>query len=228
MREDYCCRCIENAGGNGRMQYNTRCCAIAQYDWTVWLSLRCCYYYNNNNLGTKREHATDASVFVVAAAVEVENLGADKWNDTYYPTGSDTAAVHKDWYIIDAEGQTLGRLASLAADCIRGKHSTGYTPSMDMGAFVVVVNADKVAVTGKKEEQKIYHRHTVGRPGGWKKETLEQIRARVPERIIEKAVKGMLPKGRLGNKLFHHLKVYKGASHPHEAQKPVDITDRIR
>lgn len=167
------------------------------------------------------------SVKPAAAAVEVESLGRDKWNDTYYPSGQDAACVHKDWYIIDAEGQTLGRLASLAADYIRGKNNPGYTPSMDMGSYVVVINADKVAVTGNKENQKLYHRHTVGRPGGWKKETLEQVRERIPERIVEKAVKGMLPRGRLGNKLFHHLKVYKGQSHPHEAQQPVDITARI-
>lgn len=165
--------------------------------------------------------------FLIVAAASVESLGRDKWNDTYYPTGSDAANVHKKWFIVDAEGQTLGRLASLAADHIRGKNNPGYTPSMDMGSYVIVVNADKVAVTGRKEQQKLYHRHTVGRPGGWKKETLEQIRARIPERIVEKAVKGMLPKGRLGNTLFHHLKVYKGTSHPHEAQQPVDITSMI-
>ncbi len=157
----------------------------------------------------------------------VESLGVDRWNDTYYPTGSDAAAVHKNWYIVDAEGKTLGRVAALVANHIRGKHSPGYTPSMDMGGFVVVVNADKVSVTGRKEEQKIYHRHAVGRPGSWKQETLEQIRQRVPERILEKAVKGMLPKGRLGSRLFTHLKVYKGAEHPHAAQKPVDITALI-
>jgi large subunit ribosomal protein L13 len=160
-------------------------------------------------------------------ASAAQSLGVDRWNDTYYPTASDAAAVHKNWYIVDAEGQTLGRVAGLVANHIRGKNSPGYTPSMDMGSFVIVINADKVAVTGRKEEQKIYHRHTVGRPGSWKKETLEQIRARIPERILEKAVKGMLPKGRLGNKLFNHLKVYKGASHPHAAQRPVDITGLI-
>ncbi|KAI8105317.1 hypothetical protein M9435_000484 [Picochlorum sp. BPE23] len=163
----------------------------------------------------------------VCHAAAAQSLGPDKWNDTYYPTASDAASVHKDWYIVDAEGKTLGRVASLVANHIRGKNSPGYTPSMDMGAFVIVINADKIDVTGKKEYQKIYHRHTVGRPGSWKKETLEQVRARIPERILEKAVKGMLPKGRIGSKLFNHLKVYKGASHPHEAQKPKDITQLI-
>lgn len=162
-----------------------------------------------------------------SAAAELQSLGADKWNDSYYPTGADAANVHKTWYIIDAEGQTLGRLANLAAFYIRGKNSPAYTPSMDMGAYVIVINADKVAVTGRKETQKLYHRHTVGRPGGWKVETLREVRARVPERIVEKAVKGMLPRGRLGDALFTHLKVFKGAAHPHGAQQPQDITARI-
>ena len=135
--------------------------------------------------------------------------------------------MHKRWFIIDAEGQTLGRLAGLAANYIRGKNSIGYTPSMNMGAYVIVINADKVAVTGRKETLKLYHRHTVGRPGGWKVETLREIRARVPERIVEKAVKGMLPKGKLGSDLYPHLKVFAGAAHPHEAQRPVDITPQI-
>lgn len=149
------------------------------------------------------------------------------WNDTYYPSGADAAAVHKRWYIIDAEGQTLGRLAALAANVIRGKNNVGYTPSMDMGSFVIIINADKVAVTGRKETDKTYFRHTNGRPGGWRLETLRDLRARIPERIVEKAVRGMLPKGRLGNSLFTHLKVYKGASHPHQAQRPADITAQI-
>lgn len=154
-------------------------------------------------------------------------MGPDLWNNSYYPTGSDSANVYKNWYIIDAEGQTLGRLASLAANYIRGKNQTTYTPSMDMGAYVIVINADKVAVTGNKELGKLYYRHTVGRPGSLKIETLRDIRKRVPERIVEKAVKGMLPKGRLGNKLFTHLKVYKGTSHPHEAQRPANVTAQI-
>lgn len=103
----------------------------------------------------------------------------------------------------------------------------GYTPSMDMGSFVIIINAEKVAVSGKKETDKTYFRHTIGRPGGWRLETLRDLRARIPERIIEKAVRGMLPKGRLGNRLFTHLKVYKGTSHPHEAQRPQDITSQI-
>lgn len=167
------------------------------------------------------------STVLVCAATPASSLGPDLWNDTYYPKGADAAAVHKRWYIIDAEGQTLGRLACLAAGAIRGKNNVGYTPSMDMGSFVIIVNAEKVAVTGKKETDKTYFRHTNGRPGGWRLETLRDLRARIPERIIEKAVRGMLPKGRLGNQLFTHLKVYKGPNHPHEAQRPENITSQI-
>ncbi|EFN55901.1 hypothetical protein CHLNCDRAFT_22955 [Chlorella variabilis] len=154
-------------------------------------------------------------------------MGADKWNDTYYPTASDAANVHKQWYIIDAEGQTLGRVASLAAFYIRGKHMPSYSPSMNMGGYVVIINADKVSVTGRKETDKTYFRHTNGRPGGWRVETLRDLRQRLPERILEKCVKGMLPKGRIASPLFNHLKVYKGTAHPHEAQRPLDITSRI-
>ena len=156
-----------------------------------------------------------------------KSLGPDLWNDTYYPTGSDAAAVHKRWYIVDAEGQTLGRLASLVATTIRGKNNVGYSPSMDMGSFVIVINADKVAVTGRKETDKFYFSHTNGRPGGGKMEALRDVRVRIPERIVEKAVKGMLPKGRLGNALFTHLKVFKGTNHPHTAQQAIDITPNI-
>ena len=103
-------------------------------------------------------------------------MGVDKWNNTYYPTGSDTAALHKEWYVIDAEGQTLGRLANLAAMYLRGKNLVTYTPSMDMGAYVIIINCDKVAVTGKKETDKLYYRHTVGRPGSLKIEALRDLR----------------------------------------------------
>ncbi|PRW20835.1 50S ribosomal chloroplastic [Chlorella sorokiniana] len=167
------------------------------------------------------------TIVCAAATAEIKSLGPDRWNDTYYPSGSDAANVHKQWYVIDAEGQTLGRVASLAAYYIRGKHLPTYTPSMDMGAYVVIVNAEKVAVTGRKETDKFYFRHTNGRPGGGKMEALRDLRQRLPERILEKCVKGMLPKGRIASPLFNHLKVYKGAAHPHEAQRPVDITSRI-
>eukprot|EP00879_Flechtneria_rotunda_P021815 GHRR01023004.1.p1 GENE.GHRR01023004.1~~GHRR01023004.1.p1 ORF type:complete len:191 (+),score=64.50 GHRR01023004.1:395-967(+) len=161
------------------------------------------------------------------AAAEGTTYKGGLLNKSYYPTRGDAANVNKHWYIIDAEGQTLGRLATLAATYIRGKHLPTYSPSMDMGAYVVVVNADKVQVTGNKRTDKTYFRHVNGRPGSWKIETFDQLQQRLPERIIEHAVKGMLPKGRLGRRIKLHLKVYKGTGHPHEAQQPTDITKQI-
>lgn len=149
------------------------------------------------------------------------------WNKTYYPKLADTKKVEKDWFIVDAEGQALGRVASLIAKYLRGKHAPTYTPSMDMGAMIVVINADKVTVSGTKEMNKLYKRHVNGLPGSMKTETFQQLQARVPERIIEKAVWGMLPKGRLGRRIKLNMKVFAGADHPHDAQQPVDITDRI-
>ncbi|MBS0014817.1 MAG: 50S ribosomal protein L13 [Arthrospira sp. SH-MAG29] len=135
---------------------------------------------------------------------------------TYLPP---VDSIERKWYVIDAADQRLGRLATEIAQIIRGKNKPTYTPHMDTGDFVIVVNADKVAVTGKKGEQKIYRRHS-GRPGGMKTETFDQLQSRVPERIIEKAVKGMLPKNTLGRQLFTKLKVYSGPTHPHQAQEP--------
>ena len=123
------------------------------------------------------------------------------------------------WYVIDAADQRLGRLATEIAMILRGKNKPTYTPHMDTGDFVIVVNAEKVVVTGRKGQQKLYRRHS-GRPGGMKMETFNQLQARIPERIIEKAVKGMLPKNSLGRKLFTKLKVYAGSEHPHAAQQP--------
>ncbi|VFQ62074.1 unnamed protein product [Cuscuta campestris] len=156
---------------------------------------------------------------------ETEFKGPDIWNKTWYPKAVDHVNTAKQWYIVDAADKKLGRLASTIAYYIRGKNLATYTPSVDMGSFVVVVNAEKVAVTGKKRTQKIYRRHS-GRPGGMKEETFDQLQKRIPERIIEHAVRGMLPKGRLGRNLFNHLKVYKGAEHPHQAQKPIDLPIR--
>jgi large subunit ribosomal protein L13 len=149
----------------------------------------------------------------------IENKGADVWNRTYYPKAADHENVKKQWYIVDATDKRLGRLASTVAIHIRGKNMPTYTPSTDMGAYVIIVNAEKVAVTGKKRSQKLYRRHS-GRPGGMTEETFESLQRRIPERIIEHAVRGMLPKGRLGRRLFTHLKVYKGDDHPHVAQTP--------
>lgn len=151
--------------------------------------------------------------------------GPDIWNKTWYPKASDHVNTEKPWYVVDATDLILGRLASTIAIHIRGKNLATFTPSVDMGAFVIVTNAEKVAVSGKKRLQKLYRRHS-GRPGGMKVETFDQLQKRIPERIIEHAVRGMLPKGRLGRYLFNHLKVYKGADHPHQAQKPIALPIR--
>ncbi len=131
--------------------------------------------------------------------------------------------IERDWYVVDAADQRLGRLATEIAQVLRGKKKPNYAPHMDTGDFVVVINAEKVAVTGNKSSQKLYHRHS-GRPGGMKTETFEQLQARIPERIVEKAVKGMLPKNSLGRKLFTKLKVYAGPAHPHASQNPTAMT----
>ncbi|GLT38040.1 hypothetical protein SLA2020_123110 [Shorea laevis] len=153
---------------------------------------------------------------------DTEFEGPDIWNTTWYPKAKDHINTEKQWYIVDATDKILGRLASTIAVYIRGKNLPTYTPSVDMGAFVIVVNAEKVAVSGKKRTQKLYRRHS-GRPGGMTLETFDQLQKRIPERIIEHAVRGMLPKGSLGRALFKHLKVYKGPDHPHEAQKPIEL-----
>ena len=131
--------------------------------------------------------------------------------------------ISREWFIVDAEGQTLGRLASEIAQIIRGKKKSFFTPHMDMGDFVVVVNAEKVKVTGNKEKDKTYFRHS-GYPGGVTQISLRKIRQDYPERIITNAVKGMLPHNRLGRQLLTHLKVYSGTDHPHSAQLPKTIT----
>jgi large subunit ribosomal protein L13 len=131
--------------------------------------------------------------------------------------------IERKWYVIDAADQRLGRLASEVAIILRGKNKAIFTPHMDTGDFVVIVNADKIAVTGKKRSQKLYRRHS-GRPGGMKTETFDKLQKRVPERIVELAVKGMLPKNSLGRQLFTKLKVYAGPDHPHQAQQPEVLT----
>jgi len=130
--------------------------------------------------------------------------------------------ISREWFIVDAEGQTLGRLASEIAQIIRGKKKPFFTPHMDMGDFVVVVNAEKVKVTGNKEKDKTYFRHS-GYPGGVTQISLRKVRQDYPERIITNAVKGMLPHNRLGRQLLTHLKVYSGTDHPHSAQLPKTI-----
>ena len=128
--------------------------------------------------------------------------------------------IKRNWFLVDAEGQTLGRLASEIANVLRGKNKPSFTPHLDTGDFVIVVNAEKIMVSGKKSSQKLYRRHS-GRPGGMKIEKFETLRDRIPERIIEQAVKGMLPHNSLGRQQFKKLKVYKGTEHPHDAQNPV-------
>ena len=128
--------------------------------------------------------------------------------------------IKRNWFLVDAKGQTLGRLASEIANVLRGKNKPSYTPHLDTGDFVIVVNAEKIEVSGKKASQKLYRRHS-GRPGGMKIEKFETLRDRIPERIIEQAVKGMLPHNSLGRQQFKKLKVYKGSEHPHDAQNPV-------
>jgi large subunit ribosomal protein L13 len=127
--------------------------------------------------------------------------------------------VSRDWYVVDAEGQTLGRLATQIADTLRGKNKPQYTPHVDTGDFVVVVNAEKVAVTGNKLDEKLYHRHS-GYPGGLRTRTLREQLERRPTEVIRKAVKGMLPRNRLSRAQLTKLKVYAGPEHPHEAQSP--------
>ena len=127
--------------------------------------------------------------------------------------------IEKNWWIADAQGQTLGRFASNIAQILRGKHKVNFTPHMDMGDCVVVINAEKIQVTGSKETDKTYFRHS-GFPGGGKETSLADLRRSKPERIIQNAVKGMLPHNRLGRSILTHLKVYTGSEHPHSAQQP--------
>jgi len=132
------------------------------------------------------------------------------------------AEVKRDWYVVDATDKALGRLASEIAKRLRGKHKAEYTPHVDTGDYIVVVNAGKVRVTGAKTKDKIYYRHT-GYPGGLKSTNFEDLRGRFPERIIEKAVRGMLPKNPLGRAMFRKLKVYAGSEHNHAAQQPQSL-----
>lgn len=128
-------------------------------------------------------------------------------------------SVNQDWYVVDAADKTLGRLSAEIAHRLRGKHKPEYTPHTDVGDYIVVVNAEKVAVTGKKAKDKMYYKHT-GYVGNLKSISFEKLIERAPERVIETAVKGMLPKGPLGRQMYAKLKVYAGESHPHAAQQP--------
>nr|QUE30008.1 ribosomal protein L13 [Erythrocladia irregularis] len=139
-------------------------------------------------------------------------------NQTIFPQAKENP-INSNWLLIDAEKQNLGRLSTIIANHLRGKNKSIYTPHADTGDFIIVINTDKIEVTGKKLSQKKYYHHS-GRPGGMKVETLAQLKHRLPNRVLEKSVKGMLPKGPLGRSLFRKLKVYSGPQHPHTAQNP--------
>ena len=131
--------------------------------------------------------------------------------------------VHHDWFVVDADNKTLGRLSAEIAHRLRGKHKPEYTPHMDIGDYIVVVNCEKIRVTGKKQTDKMYHHHT-GYPGGLKSYSFEKLLERAPERILQRAVKGMLPRNPLGLVMFKKLKVYVGPEHPHTAQQPQSLS----
>jgi large subunit ribosomal protein L13 len=147
-----------------------------------------------------------------------------KLQRTFSPKPGD---ITRTWYVVDAADVPLGRLSSEIAQVLRGKNKPTYAPHVDGGDFVIVVNADKVHVSGSKETEKIYYRHS-GYPGGLRAETLSEVRAKHPERLVETAVRGMLPKNRLGRQMFRKLKVYAGADHPHTAQQPQPLTLKYR
>ena len=139
--------------------------------------------------------------------------------DSYLPSPS---KQQKTWYLIDAKDKVLGRVASEVSKILMGKNEKIFTPFLDCGNYVIIVNAEKIQVTGQKGTQKIYRRHS-GRPGGMKTETFLELQNRIPERILEKAIKGMLPKGPLGRDMYRKLKVYSGSLHPHQVQNPIQI-----
>ena len=138
---------------------------------------------------------------------------------TYSPKAGE---VERNWYVVDAAGMPLGRLSSQVARRLMGKHKPSYAPHLDVGDFIIVVNADQVVLTGRKDEQKVYYRHS-GYPGNLKSETAGELRRRRPRKLVENAVKGMLPKNRLGRHQLRKLKVYAGPEHPHQAQKPTPL-----
>jgi large subunit ribosomal protein L13 len=136
--------------------------------------------------------------------------------DTYFPSEK---FITKKWFIIDATDKRLGRIATRISKILIGKEKASYTPFLDSGDNIIIINAEKISVTGKKESQKLYKNHS-GQPGGMRIETLNKLRKRKPEKILEQAIKGMLPKGSLGRRIYTNLKVYAGENHPHEAQRP--------
>lgn len=142
---------------------------------------------------------------------------------SYKTISANKATANKQWVVVDAEAQVLGRLASEVAKMIRGKHKPNFTPHVDCGDNVIVINADKVRMTGKKWDDRVYLRYT-GYPGGQRATTPRQLKEKSSTLLVERAVRGMLPKNRLGRAIFHNLKVYAGAEHPHAAQEPKEVT----
>ncbi len=142
---------------------------------------------------------------------------------SYKTISANAATVQKEWIVVDAKGAVVGRLASQIARILRGKHKPSFTPHVDCGDNVIIINAEKVRFTGKKMTNKVYVRHT-GYPGGQRFATPREILAKQPERILEKAIKGMLPKNRLGRRMFTNMYVYAGNEHPHQAQQPKEVT----
>lgn len=141
---------------------------------------------------------------------------------SYRTVSANKETANKQWYVVNAEGETLGRLASMVAFVLRGKHKPNFTPHADCGDYVVVINADKIKLTGNKWDDKVYIRHT-GYPGGQRFTTAREMMAKKPTEMVEKAVRGMLPKNKLGRAIFGNMHVYAGAAHPHEAQQPKDL-----
>ena len=141
---------------------------------------------------------------------------------SYKTVSANKETVEKEWYVVDAKDVVLGRLASVVAMVLRGKHKPSFTPHVDCGDYVIVINADKVKLTGNKMTDKQYIRHT-GYPGGQRTQTPEDLLSKKPEAVVEKAVKGMLPKSRLGSEMFRNLHVYAADKHPHEAQQPKEL-----
>ena len=139
---------------------------------------------------------------------------------TYFPKEGE---IVRKWYVVDASGQTLGRLATRVASILRGKHTAKFTPFIDTGDHVIVVNAEKIRVTGMKTEEKVYHHYT-GYPGGLVETSFRRMQEKRPARVVEEAIRGMLPKTKLGKQMFRKLKVYAGDRHPHAAQKPAAMT----
>ena len=179
-------------------------------------------------VGNRRGGATTLAAVNLPEGVTVEKMGKDIFNTTYYPKGEDADHSRRPWVVSDAAGLRLGRLSTLVTTYLRGGNVGTYSPSMNMGTYVIIINSDKVVVSGKKFEDKLYRRHETGRPGSMKIERFKMLQARLPERIVERAVRGMLPKNRMGRELFTQLKVYKGGEHPHAAQGPTDVTAEVK